>query len=475
MAFALRMFYAAGQSFTFDEVYEITLARASVAEILVMGDGFPPLFSIVMHYWNLLFGAQTGRVLSAMIGAVGCWAIYRLGRLVADRTAAVWMAFLLAVLPVHLFYTSELRAYSVVLLLATMGLEYAVRSIETDSYRDWRCFAVISTLGIYTHYLFVVFVGIALLVSLIYVHWQKPVACGAFITVFIIPLLIWLVPGDFQLQSEWVYGIPFGISELAFTYGTFLMGYMLGPSLRELHVLGRVDAVLYALPWATMFVVPLALITVWNWNRIRLPRPVPLFFVVALGPLIIGILSECFSVGYQVRYSIWAIVPLVVVMGIFVSSAVQESRGRVAVAVVLGLFAIAMVNRHYVDRYRNADLQRLAERLEDDHLSRKLPVVVVSGYMVQPLSYYMDASWQLEAIPMTSPFEQRFDQMSLILQRLNRDTGSFWFVYTREFHEDSDGRLKDLIGSRAELEFVCHYAGIQLYRGTFESPPTPDA
>ena len=48
-AVALRFFYADGQSITFDEYYEIQLAKQNLQEILLRGDGFPPLYLSLIH------------------------------------------------------------------------------------------------------------------------------------------------------------------------------------------------------------------------------------------------------------------------------------------------------------------------------------------------------------------------------------------------------------------------------------------
>ena len=50
VAILTRLWYTFGQSITFDEYYEVELAKCTLREIAYRGDGFPPLYSIIMHY-----------------------------------------------------------------------------------------------------------------------------------------------------------------------------------------------------------------------------------------------------------------------------------------------------------------------------------------------------------------------------------------------------------------------------------------
>ena len=470
-AFALRIFYAGGQSITFDEFYEIQLAKESVGHILLRGDGFPPLYSLLLHVWDFFFGSESGRVFSMLTGTAGCFAIFHLGQTVFDRRVGLWSAAILAVLPLHLFYTSEIRAYPLLLLATTLALNSLVLAIRYDLWRDWLLFSVATTIGLHTHYLFAIFPAMTLLASLFYVRSNKPYISGAIILLLLVPLATYCVKADVAMQQGWAYRVHFGIGELAYTYGSFLMGYTLGPSLRQLHVLWTRDAIFYALPWATFFLVALGgIFFAAKKGKLFEKREVPLLCALSLAPLMVGLMCKLSGVGYQVRYSIWAMVPIVVLIAALVSSAVERLVGKVATAFLFGLFVLAMINRHYVDEYRNADLAAVTQRLSDPELSVRQPLLVISGYMVEPVKHYLDETeWSLFGIPMDSSYEQREAELASLLSAIKQVDSHFWLLYTREFHEDPDGVLLQRLNKESDLEFVSKYAGIRLYRGSFPS------
>ena len=468
---ALRFFYADGQSITFDEFYEIELAKEELSQILLRGDGFPPLYSLCLHYWDMLFGSESGRVLSILMGSAGCLAMYVLGKSVGGRPVGVYAAAITAMLPIHLFYTSEIRAYPLLLLATTFALNSLIHAVRHDRWRDWLVFSVMTTIGLHTHYLFAVFAAMTLLLSLIFVRSIKPFVSGALIICSLIPLVWFCVPSDLAMQQGWAYRVNFGIGELAFTYGSFLMGYTLGPSLRQLHVLWTRDAIFYALPWASFFGIALVgIFFAARKKEIFSHREVPILGVLAFAPLVVGGLCRIAGIGYQVRYSIWAMVPIVILIAMFLVSAMEKKAGKLATAFLFGLFAFAMINRHYVPNYQNADLATASARLADPTVSTKHPVLIVSGYMVEPLKFYLaESEWDLNGIPMTAAFEDREAEMGILLNKLRESDSEFWLMYTREFHEDPDGRLMEIIRENSDVEFISEYAGLKLYRASFRN------
>lgn len=468
-ALALRLFYADGQSITFDEFYEIQLAKQDIPHILVRGDGFPPLYSLCLHFWDMLFGSESGRILSILAGSTCCLGMYVLGKTVGGKRVGLYSAALSAALPLHLFYSSEIRAYPLLLLATTFALNSLIHATRHDRWRDWLIFSAVTAIGLHTHYLFAIFAAMTLLLSLLYVRSVKPFVSGALIICLLVPLTLYCVQADLAMQQGWAYRVNFGIGELAFTYGSFLMGYTLGPSLRQLHVLWTRDAIFYALPWASFFGIALGgIFYAAKKNVVFRHREFPIFATLAFAPLVVGILCKLAGIGYQVRYSIWAMIPIAVLIAMFLESAMRKKIGKLAAAFLFGLFALAMVNRHYVASYQNADLATAAARLADSAISPKHPVLVVSGYMVEPLKFYLPQSeWELKGISMESPFEARESQMTTLLDELRASDSEFWLMYTREFHEDPDGRLMEMIRENSEVEFISEYPGLKLYRAKF--------
>ena len=118
-------------------------------------DVHPPLYFLLLHGWIGLFGDSlfSVRFLSVLPGivtvALGVWLVY----LTATRRAAVLAGVLLALLPIAVRYSQEVRMYSLMglwLLGATIALVYWVKNPDRQRYLV--VYVVLMTASFYTHY-----------------------------------------------------------------------------------------------------------------------------------------------------------------------------------------------------------------------------------------------------------------------------------------------------------------------------------
>ena len=80
------------------------------------GDGFPPLFSLLVHWWMQVPGAeQAPRLFVALIGILGLPLMWLLGRELGGQKLGLLAAFLLAISPIHVWYSPGPAGVRVVL------------------------------------------------------------------------------------------------------------------------------------------------------------------------------------------------------------------------------------------------------------------------------------------------------------------------------------------------------------------------
>jgi hypothetical protein len=469
IALAVRYWCTVGQSITFDEYYELMLAQEDASSILNRADGFPPAFAFVLKSWYWVFGVGSGRVLSIALGLVACLGMWGAGAEVGGRRLGFWASFVTAILPIHAFYTSESRAYSLLLALSSFVVWFGFRMIRGGRWFDCFMFGCLAVLGHYTHYLFVLFVGLILCVGWLQGFRWRFFLTGVGIAVATLPLVFFCMPQDFAMQQGLPYQVGFGLGELAFTYGSFFTGFSLGPSLRELHELTAKDALWKISPWASAIGLSVVVIILCSWRKVRSGgRELVLLVVLCAGPLFMGMMCLAFKLSYHPRYVIWTIVP-VVLLGSWLAMCASAYRlGRFGIAGLLICFGAALWNRCRVDEYRNEDLSAVSGLILGDS-SKQRPVVVVSGYMVEPLRYYLGAGWDLLGVPMESAYEDREVEFAKVLDRVRESGGDAWFLYTREFHEDPDGALFAKLRDVARVNEVGEEAGIKVYSIKMES------
>lgn len=115
LAFILRISYPFS-SFSFDEIFTITFAQQSVADMwhLSQWETNPPLLYFFMKAWTMLFGVgeQAVRMLSVLAGTAAVAGTYALGQLLFSRRAGFLAAAITAVSPLWIFFSREARMYS---------------------------------------------------------------------------------------------------------------------------------------------------------------------------------------------------------------------------------------------------------------------------------------------------------------------------------------------------------------------------
>ena len=171
---ALLRFYALGaESLWLDEATSLVVADNSPAQIVALTaeDIHPPLYYLLLRAW-LVFGQSEAvlRSLSAVIGLLSVAGLYGLGRALWTPLAGAMAALLLAVSPLHIWYSQEARMYGLASLWAIIASGLLYRAWGRSGWGHWAGYALALALGMYTHYFFgfvvvahVVFVGYMLL------------------------------------------------------------------------------------------------------------------------------------------------------------------------------------------------------------------------------------------------------------------------------------------------------------------------
>lgn len=162
-ALALRLGRLAWQPLWWDEGYSVYFATEPLGRMLWLTahDIHPPLYYALLHGWTLLWGsgAVALRLLSVVIGTLSVGALAWLaGILFPKRARVAWIAaLLLAVSPLHLYYSQEVRMYALAMLLcivATGWLWRAVARLQAgeSARRPLLVYALFAVLTLYTLY-----------------------------------------------------------------------------------------------------------------------------------------------------------------------------------------------------------------------------------------------------------------------------------------------------------------------------------
>lgn len=155
LAVGLRLFRLDRDELWFDESFAALLAMEPTSTILVelARDSSPPLYFLLLRSWSLGLGTDpvTLRLFSVVCGVLGVWAILRLGFRLWGASAGLAASTLLALSPLHVYYSREVRPYALFILLVILS----VTAIEALGRRSWgralALYSLATLAAIYTH------------------------------------------------------------------------------------------------------------------------------------------------------------------------------------------------------------------------------------------------------------------------------------------------------------------------------------
>jgi uncharacterized membrane protein len=200
-ALALRLYRLGLASLWYDETVSLFLARQDLATLTrhTAGDIHPPLYYYLLHFWGRLAGWSefSAAFVSVFFGVLLVALVYRVGREWTNSSVGLLAALLVAFSPYNLWYSQEVRMYTlgaflglvsvwlfVRLLRGKTSFRFQVSGFKLDSFPGQTAptsrftfhfsptllaYAVVSALGLYTLYYFVFLLAFENLLALVYI------------------------------------------------------------------------------------------------------------------------------------------------------------------------------------------------------------------------------------------------------------------------------------------------------------------
>lgn len=117
-------------------------------------DPHPPLYYFSVHFFFGLLGDSvfSARLLSAIYGIAGLFAIYFLGKELSNKKTGLIAAALLSVNTFHITYSQEIRMYTLLVLTTTISFYCLARFIKVPSFKRLLIYTLSAALMIYTQF-----------------------------------------------------------------------------------------------------------------------------------------------------------------------------------------------------------------------------------------------------------------------------------------------------------------------------------
>jgi 4-amino-4-deoxy-L-arabinose transferase-like glycosyltransferase len=155
LAAGLRLHQLGAEELWLDEAASYRSATREELATALFHDSTPPLYGLLLRGWVKTFGKSEFvlRLPSALAGVAFVLVIFALGREVFCFEAGLYAALFAALAPIHVHYSQEARAYSLLLLCLALAHLCLWRALRLGRRHDWAGLAFCSALAMYTHYL----------------------------------------------------------------------------------------------------------------------------------------------------------------------------------------------------------------------------------------------------------------------------------------------------------------------------------
>jgi 4-amino-4-deoxy-L-arabinose transferase-like glycosyltransferase len=154
LGLGLRLIGLGARPLWFDEVISAVYARQDIDTLLHLniGDNHPPGYYLALSFWIKLFGADDGtlRLLSVIPGVAAVWLTWLIGRRLfpAAPLVALVATGLMALSPFQIYFSQEVRNYSILEFLALLATWCWLRALENNRWWDWVGLGLAGTLGL---------------------------------------------------------------------------------------------------------------------------------------------------------------------------------------------------------------------------------------------------------------------------------------------------------------------------------------
>ena len=474
---ALLRFYRIGaQSFWTDELLSFNSAAAPEGVsfwMKLLYNVHGPLHSLLIHVLRY-FSESEGflRAPSALAGIASVFLIYRWLAMLGRRDIAPYGALLLAVNPFSLYYSQELRYYSLMTMFVIIALIIYERYLDEPSYRRGALLGIALAAAALSHFS-ALFLAVGLAVHLLVTGRLKGrhLATGLFAAFVLIVLVSpWIyreimflrginvvriseLPVNERLRGE----LTLNIWSYPYALYAFSVGYSFGPSLRELHEVYSAVTLLGAY-WREMVLTGLlfgGLTLAGLWNAGRKGR-LSLFLSVMLTAVVLTTLAAAFNIKvFNIRYMMASFPVYLAVVAYGLPSA------RVPRLLLLGAACAVMIasswNYHSDPSYARDDIRSAVGVIEEGERDGDMLLAVNSSRVIE--HYYGGRNRLLLLVPEWIGADSTRAKVGEYTSEYRR----IWYLRCRHWDTDPDDTVLSALESMSRADGRWSFPGVELF------------
>lgn len=426
---------------------------SSVVSEGVMPDVHPPGYQILIFFVKQGIGNSPAalRLPSAIAGVMCIYVLFILGRKLFSPSVGFLSAAFLTVSPVHIWYSQEARAYSILVLLVTMSVYLLVRMIQNlekesnPGLSNTICFIAVNILMEYFHYLGLLMAVLASGAILLFTIFRRS-GLKASVAVCIVSaaaFVPWIPAALKQSGSENYITTP-GISSLQSLYYEYMSW-------------SRVMQVLFAI------IVPAALI-VYRRRR-SYAETIPLYGLTIVIMWIVLPILTALAISFLLvpivtnRNLLVTLPAFFLLLSVSVHILLKSRLLRFLVgALILLLLAVQLlfIRKHYT-RPHKSQFREVARFTAENVDPGSDYLIVASSWNEFYFDYYFQRYETGLSVDTLATMESEFSAVRYLIER--RDPDAIWFIWG---HREPEEALLDSMKKYSEEQeyFPFVFAGI---------------
>lgn len=229
----------------FDEMLTYIFSSKSfpvgILKTLWREDYHMPLYYMYVHIWMKFFGSADVilRLSSVLWGVLTIPAFFYLGKTYKSEKLGYFLSVIGCLSPIMIYYSQELRFYSMLMFFATISVIFFLKLIETANKKDFLVFFFSNLVILYIYTMGIIFVGIEIFILLIHFYLYKKNCFNKFIKysaiffLFSIPYLYLLI--SYINASSQALIVPFIWSQVNILAPLYLINDWFSPFMAGLY------------------------------------------------------------------------------------------------------------------------------------------------------------------------------------------------------------------------------------------------
>jgi hypothetical protein len=381
-----------------DEAYSLHTTSNNLATVIKQAydfEGQPPFYFLLLAIWrHVNSGIFFARLLSLVFIGFSGYFFLRLVRLVSGRESSRWMLVIFLLNPFTVWAGLEIRLYALAIFLSIILIYYFFRFYIENKNKHLYLFLIISLIGLYTQYFFILEISALAFSLLVFKGWKIFFK----FCLYLLPLLVLFIPNLFFMHQQ---------------------VDMLQSHKVEYSTINRISAVLHS-PQDLMLALQMVpfnlgirlgiriifiLITIYAYFKVYKKQPIVsdsyfgkinvILLSVSVLIFLYSVLIAITGIFFQFRYM--AIVfPLFIL--VFTLFKVYSSINRNLIYAIISIYYISLLILNYKHPIKHYDFKTVGKFVNKIEHSKE-PVLFYGKALLPPFTYYYTGPNLLVPLP----------------------------------------------------------------------------